>query len=235
MTYTSVAVIPARGGSKRIPRKNIKNFLGKPMLERTIHTLKSASIFDEIIVSTDDNEIAEIARLAGAKVPFLRDAKLADDHTPTAPVIAETLKKYFADYKVKFDLCCCVYPCNPILNVEIIKKAKFCLEETGENFVYPVCKYPHPVQRSMKMMDNGKMLFKYPEYELTRTQDFEELFHDAGQFYFGKSSAWLSGKKMHTDGIGMAIPSNQVIDIDTLEDWERAELLYKIIENDKLE
>ena len=233
MTEKVVAIIPARGGSKRIPRKNIKNFLGVPMLARTIGTLKSSRLFQKIIVSTDDSEIASVAIGAGAEVPFLRDPQLADDHTPTAPVIADTLIRYASENNVEFDLCCCVYPCNPILNIETIAQAKNYLEKTSANFVFPVCRYPHPVQRSMKRMESGKMVFNYPEHELTRTQDLEELFHDAGQFYFGTVTAWVSGKKMHTDGIGMTIPAHQVIDIDTPEDWERAELLYRLIEIQK--
>lgn len=228
MIYNNIAVIPARGGSKRIPRKNIKDFLGIPIIQRTIDILHDANIFEKILVSTDDQEIAEISIQSGAEVPFLRPRHLADDHTPTAPVIKDTIKKYCEKNNVTINLCCCVYPCNPMLKSETIIRAKNMLIEHNVDFVYPVCVYPHPIQRSMRIDTNGRMDFLYPEHELTRTQDLEECFHDAGQFYWGQTTAWLEEKRMHSDGMGMEIPASQVIDIDNEDDWLRAEALYKI-------
>ena len=235
MRCKTIAIIPARGGSKRIPKKNIKQFLGIPMIERTIQTLLNGNLFERIIVSTDDEEIAQVAKNAGAEVPFLRDAGLADDHTPTAPVIREVIDKYYQKFGLEFDFCCCVYPCNPLLDNTLLERARSWLAEREVDFVFPVCKYPHPIQRSLYKAANGKMSFRYPEFELTRTQDLEDLYHDAGQFYFGKVSAWLAGRKMHTDGVGIVVPMHKVIDIDTLEDWKQAELLFKTIETGKVE
>ncbi len=221
-----LAVIPARGGSKRIPRKNIKSFCGKPMLAWSIEAALQSGCFDEVIVSTDDAEIADVARQWGAGVPFMRPADLADDLTPTVPVVAHAVKQ-FLDLGGGVRYACCIYPCAPLLHIDDLKGAFELLRVQNVEYVYPVTEYPHPVQRAMRRMPDGAMRFVSPEHELTRTQDLEKLFHDAGQFYFGKTSAWLGHKKMHTAGIGMPIPSWRVADIDTEDDWIRAELMFK--------
>jgi len=223
-----IAVIPARGGSKRIPRKNIKDFCGRPMIAWAISAARESSLFDRIIVSTDDEEIAELARRWGAETPFVRPADLADDLTPTVPVIAHAVKSclvvgWVADYV------CCIYPCVPFLQVGDLITALELAQTRNADFVYPVTEYAHPIQRAMRLVSGGKMQFLSPEYELTRTQDLERTYHDAGQFYWGKVSAWLEHKKMHTDGLGMPIPNWRVVDIDSTDDWRRAETVFAAI------
>jgi pseudaminic acid cytidylyltransferase len=221
-----IAVIPARGGSKRVPRKNIKDFCGRPMIYWSINVAQESKLFDHIIVSTEDEEIAEIARKYGAETPFSRPVELADDLTPTVPVIAHAIKTCL-DKGCEVEYACCIYPCAPFLKADDLIVAFNLLYKNNVDFVYPVAEYAHPIQRAMRQLSNGQMQFINSENELTRTQDLEKLFHDSGQFYWGKTSAWLEHKKMHTDGIGMTIPSWRVVDIDSINDWLRAENLYK--------
>ena len=223
----NIAIIPARGGSKRIPRKNIKKFNGKPIIAWSILAAQKSELFDQIIVSTDDDEIKLISESYGANVPFIRPSNISDDHTPTATVIAHTIKKIDKLYQ-RVEYACCVYPCSPLLLPSDLIKAFSKLKSTGEDFIYPVVEYPHPIFRSMRKSKGGKMEFLYPQYELVRTQDLEKTFHDAGQFYWGRAEAWRELKKMHTDGIGMEVPSYRVADIDTKDDWRRAELLSQL-------
>tara|TARA_B110000503_G_C6954902_1_gene332566 strand:+ start:71 stop:754 length:684 start_codon:yes stop_codon:yes gene_type:complete len=221
-----IAIIPARGGSKRILRKNIKIFNGKPVIAWAIIAAQKSKIFDIILVSTDDDEIKSVAEKYGAIVPFIRPANIADAHTPTVPVISHAVKEIDRLYQY-VEYACCIYPCNPFLLVSDLVKAFDMIKSTGVDFVYPIVEYPHSVFRSMRKSTNGNMDFLYPEYELTRTQDLEKTFHDAGQFYWGKAESWRELKKMHTDGLGIEIPSYRVVDIDTEDDWKRAELLFK--------
>ena len=210
-----IAVIPARGGSKRIPRKNIKEFCGKSMIARAITTALESRLFDHVIVSTDDDEIANIARKWGAETPFLRPAELADDLTPTVPVIAHAVKSCL-DIGLAVEYACCIYPCVPFLQADDLIAAFDLLQNNNVNFVYPVTEYAHPIQRAMRQLSGGQMQFINSENELTRTQDLEKSYHDSGQFYWGKALAWLAHKRMHTDGLGMAIPNWRVVDIDAL-------------------
>jgi pseudaminic acid cytidylyltransferase len=223
-----VAIIPARGGSKRIPRKNIKEFCGKPMIVWAIEAAKKSGLFEQIIVSTDDEEISELANAWGAKTPFKRPADLADDLTPTVPVIAHATKECLR-LGMSLDYVCCIYPCAPFIEANDLVVALDLAVKNKADFVYPVAEYAHPIQRAMKMSITGKMEFISPQYELTRTQDLEKSFHDAGQFYWGNPMAWMAGKKMHTAGLGMKIPNWRVVDIDSMEDWERAELVFKAL------
>lgn len=222
-----IAVIPARGGSKRIPRKNIKEFCGKPMIAWAIDAALQSRLFDHVIVSTDDDEIADIAKNCGAETPFVRPDELADDITPTVPVIAHAVKSCL-DKEWVVEYACCIYPCVPFLQSDDLIAAFYLLQNNNANFVYPVTEYAHPIQRAMRQLLNGQMQFVNPEYELTRTQDLEKTYHDCGQFYWGKASAWLDHKRMHTDGLGMAIPNWRVVDIDSMDDWKRAEDIYKV-------
>ena len=224
-----IAVIPARGGSKRIPRKNAKPFFGVPMIARTISTALQSGLFEKVVVSTDDTEIAEISRQAGAQVPFTRPLDLADDLTPTVPVIAHAVQACNAlGWNVSY--ACCIYPCVPLLAVGDIAAALEMAVETDADFVYPVTDYAHPIQRAMRRSESGKMSLYSPQFEMTRTQDLEKSFHDAGQFYWGKAASWLEQKKMHTAGLGMPIPHWRVVDIDSEDDWRRAELLFKALQ-----
>ncbi len=224
----TIAVIPARGGSKRIPRKNIRDFCGKPMLVRTIQTVSASGLFEHVVVSTDDTEITRLANENGAETPFLRPQNLADDRTPTVPVISHAVSMMHEN-GLEAEFVCCIYPCNPFLQAQDLLAAFKLLQEQKADFVYPVTEYAHPVQRAMRRLADGRMEFLNSEHELTRTQDFEPLYHDAGQFYWGTASAWLAQKRMHTDGIGMTIPSWRVVDIDSEDDWRRAELLFETI------
>jgi pseudaminic acid cytidylyltransferase len=220
----NIAVIPARGGSKRIPRKNIKEFAGKPML--AWEAAKNSQLFAHVVVSTDDAEIARIARDQGAETPFIRPSELSDDHTPTVPVIAHAIE-VCAKHGWCCEYVCCIYPGTPFLQTGDLTAAFCMLRDRQVDFVYPVTEYAHPIQRAMRRKVDGSMQFLNPASELARTQDLERLFHDAGQFYWGKSSAWMMGKQMHTEGVGMPIPHWRVVDIDTEDDWLRAELLFK--------
>jgi pseudaminic acid cytidylyltransferase len=220
-----IAVMPARGGSKRLPRKNIKDFCGRPMISWSIKVAQDSKLFDHIVVSTDDEEIAKIARDCGAETPFMRPANLADDLTPTVPVVAHAVESCI-QIGLVVDYACCIYPCAPFLQVSDLVAAFELAHERKADFVYPVAEYAHPIQRAMRQLPDGGMQFLSPQFELTRTQDLEKTYHDAGQFYWGTSSAWLAKKKMHTDGLSMPIPNWRVVDIDTEDDWIRAEMIF---------
>ena len=225
----SIAIIPARGGSKRIPRKNIKPFYGKPMIAWAIEAAKKSGLFDRIVVTTDDYEIASIAKEWGAEVPFLRPVDLADDHTPTVPVIAQAITA-LAEKGIFSDLVCCIYPCAPFLQASDLLAGLELLHESGADFAYSIAEYAHPVQRALLRANDGKMQFLSPDYEITRTQDLPKVFHDAGQFYWGRVEAWLAEKRMHSEGAGLVIPHWRVVDIDVDEDWKRGELLFQILD-----
>lgn len=199
------------------------------MIARTIATALQSGLFERVVVSTDDAEIAEISRQAGAQVPFTRPLNLADDLTPTVPVIAHALQACnLLEWQVSH--ACCIYPCVPLLAIGDIAAALEMALDTDADFVYPVTDYAHPIQRAMRRSESGKMSLYSPQFEMTRTQDLEKSFHDAGQFYWGKASAWLEHKKMHTTGLGMPIPHWRVVDIDSEDDWRRAELLFKALQ-----
>jgi pseudaminic acid cytidylyltransferase len=222
-----IAIIPARGGSKRIPGKNIKVFYDKPMIAWAITIAKESGLFDHIVVSTDDEEIAGIARDWGAETPFKRPFDLADDLTPTVPVISHAVKSCIDLGWGGVDYACCIYPCVPFLRVSDLVAAFDLAQERNADFVYPITEYVHPIQRAMRILPSGQMQFFSSECELMRTQDLENSYHDAGQFYWGKTSAWLQHKRMHSDGLGMEIPNWRVVDIDSMDDWRRAENIYE--------
>jgi pseudaminic acid cytidylyltransferase len=223
-----VAIIPARGGSKRIPGKNSKMFRGKPMIAWAIGYALEARIFDKVIVSTDDALIAQVARTVGAETPFVRPADLADDLTPTVPVIAHAVEACQAmGWEIEY--ACCIYPCVPFLQTSDLVDAFALMQESDAHFAYPVTDYAHPIQRAMRRLPTGQMQFFEPEHELTRTQDLEKSYHDTGQFYWGKASAWKARMKMHTSGVGMVVPNWRIVDIDNADDWKRAELLHEVL------
>jgi pseudaminic acid cytidylyltransferase len=223
----NIAIIPARGGSKRIPGKNLKMFCGKPMIAWAIGYAIESEIFDKVIVSTDDERIAEVARAAGAETPFARPAELADDFTPTVPVIAHAIETcQTMGWEIEY--VCCIYPCVPFLQTSDLINAFALMQENDAYFAYPVTDYAHPIQRAMYRLSTGHMRFAQPEHELTRTQDLEKNYHDTGQFYWGKASAWTARMNMHTAGVGMVVPNWRVVDIDNADDWKRAELLHEV-------
>lgn len=226
----NIAIIPARGGSKRIPKKNIKQFLGKPMISYPISIALSTGIFEKVIVSTDDNEIADIAQAAGAEVPFIRPTDLSDDFTPTVPVIKHAVEFLIKEMSHPPQFVCCIYPANPFLREKDLENALDLLKNTrGVNYSFPICEYQSPIQRALQLNSENTIKPFNPEYALTRTQDLPKAFFDAGQFYWGKQSTWLSEKELHTNSTGLVIPNYRTVDIDTKEDWERAEILYKML------
>ena len=224
----NIAIIPARGGSKRIPRKNIKEFCGKPMIAYAITAAKESGLFEHIIVSTDDEEIAQIARTWGAEIPFVRPAVLANDYTVTVSVIAHAIVEC-RNLGWTFNHVCCIYPGVPFIQVDDLSGALVRMNNSESDYCFPVTEYPSTIQRALKLLSSGKVKPFYPEFELTRSQDLEPAYHDAGQFYWGKASAWLTNPKIHSTGLGYTIPNWRVIDIDTLEDWSRAEILAPIV------
>jgi pseudaminic acid cytidylyltransferase len=220
-----LAVIPARGGSKRIPRKNSKPFHGKPMIAYAIAAALASDVFDRVMVSTDDEEIAKVAVEYGAEVPFLRPPELADDHTPTVPVIAHAIT---ACQSIGMGVreVCCIYPGVPFISTIDLRMAYEQLLATNVHYVFPVTGFPSPIQRALRRLPNGSVSPFQPEYAATRTQDLEAGYFDVGQFYWGKASSWLAGLNVHLNGTTLVIPEWRVVDIDTPADWERAELLY---------
>ena len=220
----NIAIIPARGGSKRIPRKNIKTFCGQPMIAYAIKAAQGSGLFERVVVSTDDSEIQSIANSLGAETPFIRPAELANDFTATVPVVAHAIQACEA-LGWQFSNVCCIFPSVPFIEVNDLKGAFAKLTERGAEYCFPVTEFPAAVQRALKYSSHGLMEPLYPEYELTRSQDLEAAFYDAGQFYWGRKHAWLSNSRVHSSGVGYEIPSWRVVDIDTPADWERAERL----------
>jgi len=220
---SNVAIIPARGGSKRIPRKNLLPFDGVPMIVRSIRTALDSGLFEQVVVSTDDAEIADVARAHGAQVPFLRPADLADDFTGTAAVIVHALQQLPA-----FDYACCVYATAPLLQARYLHQGLELLEQHPDrSFAFSVCSFGFPVQRALTLDGQGALSPLYPEFRNTRSQDLPEAFQDAGQFYWGRSEAWLRGEVLYSPAsLPVILPRHLVQDIDTLEDWKRAEYLY---------
>lgn len=225
-----LAVIPARGGSKRIPRKNIKPFCGKPMIAWSIEAAQQSGCFDQIIVSTDDVEIAEVARQFGAAVPFMRPAELSDDHTGTIPVIRHAVEWFNAQGRA-VEQVCCLYATAPFVRVEDIQRGLKILDETGSDYAFSVTSYPFPIQRAIRITEQGRVEMFNSEHFNTRSQDLEEAYHDAGQFYWGRASAWLQGNMIFSpDSAPVLLPRHRVQDIDTPEDWLRAEWMFKAMQ-----
>lgn len=221
----NIAIIPARGGSKRIPGKNIKPFHGKPMIAYAISAAYASELFERVVVSTDDEEIAATAQACGAATPFMRPAELACDHTPTAPVVAHGIR-VCRELGWSFRHVCCIYPTVPFIQVEDLKGAYALMQRGVADYCFPVTEFPSAIQRALKRLENGVMQPLYPEYEVERTQSLEPTFYDAGQFYWGATEAWLNNAKIHSNGVGYVIPKWRVVDIDTPDDWRRAEVLY---------
>ncbi|MDC0296159.1 pseudaminic acid cytidylyltransferase [Akkermansiaceae bacterium] len=232
MIKKKLAIITARGGSKRIPRKNIKPFNGFPIIKYSIEAALSSNEFDEVMVSTDDQEISEIAQKYGATVPFFRSAKNSDDHSGTAEVIEEVILDYKNKNKI-FDYVCCIYPTAPFVSSLIIKEAMNKLVSLDADCVLPVVRYSYPIQRSLKIENGfGKMI--WPENYFARSQDLSPTFHDSGQFYCLKVESLLEQKKLFAEKtIPIEISELEMQDIDNEVDWTLAELKYKLIHKKK--
>ncbi len=224
-----LAVIPARGGSKRIPRKNIKPFGGKPIISWTIEAARESGCFDQITVSTDDHEIAEVALRLGAEVPFLRPDNLADDDTATIPVIRHAIE-WFIERGYNYDYVCCLYATAPFISAEDIARALAIIEGNNLDYVFPVTGYPFPIQRAIRITEQGTVEMFYPENYRVRSQDLEQAWHDAGQFYWGRVGAWLTEKPIFSSrSAPIVLPRIRVQDIDTPEDWYLAEMMYEVL------
>ena len=224
-----VAVLPARGGSKRVPRKNIRSLGGRPVIAWAIDTCLTSGLFDEVVVSTDDSEIAAIAAGLGASVPFMRPAELSDDHTPLAPVIAHAIRELELT-GVPAEAVCCVYPGSPSLRAEDLRGAWEALESSPDAaFVVGVLEYPHPIQRALERDSDGLIRMLDPSHALTRTQDLTPSWHDAGQFIWGRAQAWLDDLPILGNAIGYELASWRTVDLDTEADWTRAEVVFRAI------
>ena len=224
-----LAIIPARGGSKRIPRKNIKAFCGKPMIAWSIEAARESGCVDLIIVSTDDAEIAEVARAHGAETPFVRPAELANDHAGTIPVIRHATE-WFAAHVAPPDAVCCLYATAPFVRPEDLRSGLAALESSGADYAFSVTTYAFPIQRAIRITAAGRVEMFQSEHFNTRSQDLEEAFHDAGQFYWGRPAAWLAERPIFSPAaVPVILPRHRVQDIDTFEDWGRAELMLKIL------
>ncbi|KQZ28522.1 pseudaminic acid cytidylyltransferase [Mesorhizobium sp. Root552] len=225
-----LAVVPARGGSKRIPRKNIRPFCGRPMIAWPIEAARSSGCFDRIVVSTDDEEIAAVARECGADTPFVRPAELADDYTGTIPVLAHAIEWHRRE-GIDPRHVCCLYATAPFVRAEDLRSGLDLLEREGCDYVFSVTSYPFPIQRAIRLVEAGRVEMFYPEHFETRSQDLEEAYHDAGQFYWGRSEAWCTGKPIFSvDAAPLILPRCRVQDIDTPEDWKQAEWLFHALQ-----
>ena len=228
----ALAVITARGGSKRIPRKNIKEFLGRPIIAYSIGAALQSGFFDEVMVSTDDKEIASIAESSGAKVPFMRSEKTSSDYATTLDVLTEVVEKY-EELGQMFDYMCCIYPTAPFVTAKALGEAMDTLQRSGADGVIPVVKFSFPPQRAM-ILENGCLKAKWPENTQKRSQDLEAFYHDCGQFYCLNVKAFKEQKAIMMNNI---LPFYQeemnVQDIDTITDWEIAEMKYRILHDMK--
>ena len=228
-----LAVIPARGGSKRIPRKNIKTFGGLPMIAWSIKAAQQSQCFDRIIVSTDDAEIAEVAMSLGADVPFIRPDELSDDHTGTIPVVAHAITWQNQRSTTAKDVCC-LYATAPFVQADDLQLGLEILLSTGADYTFSVTSYPFPIQRAIRITTDMRVEMFSPTHFNTRSQDLEESWHDAGQFYWGTAKAWLTGKPIFSrDAVPVPLPRYRVQDIDTPEDWQYAELLFQLLNQKK--
>jgi len=225
----NIAIIPARGGSKRIPQKNIKYFCGKPIIVWSIETASASNCFDKIIVSTDDDEIAAISRNSGAEVPFSRPANLSGDYSDTISVIRHAIR-WIEKHNLKPEYVCCIYPTAPFMLVKDLKAGLQKIIKLQKNFVFTATTYAFPIQRAFKINQNDKVEMFNPENFTTRSQDLESAFHDAGQFYWGRANAWLKCESIFTsESSPLILPRYRVLDIDTKEDWAQAEMQFKAL------
>ena len=232
-----VAVIPARGGSKRIPNKNVKPFCGKPIIAYSIEAALASEVFDRVIVSTDSSEVMDVAKEYGAEVPFLRPDELSDDHTPTIPVIAHAIETL--DQQVESDPdseqakgivshACCIYATAPFVQVADIESGLKTLQTSQADFCFTATSFAFPIWRAIGLRENNTVEMFWPENGNKRSQDLEEAYHDAGQFYWGTSHAWKNATNIFSaNSTAVVIPRARVQDIDTVEDWERAEAMYR--------
>ncbi|KYK46045.1 pseudaminic acid cytidylyltransferase [Bradyrhizobium liaoningense] len=224
-----IAVIPARGGSKRIPRKNIRPFCGKPIISYSIDAARQSGLFDEIVVSTDDEEIAAVSRQLGATTPFVRPREIADDFTGTNAVVKHAVA-WFLERGNQISHACCIYATAPLIQPRYLREGHDALTRSDAAFAFSVTSYAFPIQRAVRITTSGRVDALYPEHRLTRSQDLEPAYHDAGQFYWGTRDAFRDDVPLFSErSIGIVLPRKYVQDIDTLEDWEQAEYMFRAI------
>ena len=228
MVYKALSIIPARGGSKRIPRKNIKEFVDQPIIAYSIRAALRSGCFDEVMVSTEDQEISTVATRYGAMVPFLRSPRTADDMAMLADVIAEVLSAYKKRGK-EFKYFCCILPTAPFVTNALLKRGYDLLVQSGADSVVPVVRFSYPIQRALKI-DHGTLKMFWPENYNKRSQDLEPAYHDCGQFYWMKSESLLEQKKLFArNTVPLEISEMEMQDIDVEEDWKIAEVKYKLL------
>lgn len=226
----NIAIIPARGGSKRIPKKNIRNFCGKPLIAYSIAAAKECGLFDHVIVSTDDSQIREIANTYGAETPFVRPPELANDHATTVPVIKQAVN-WVQEHVGPVDKVCCIYATAPFIQATSLHEAyKLLISKKVAGYVFSATTFPFPIQRAFKVKPDGLVEMFEPHNYMTRSQDLEEAYQDAGQFYWGDASNYMNEKIFFsTDSMAYVLPRHMVQDIDTPEDWKRAELMFQAL------
>jgi len=226
---STIAVIPARGKSKRIPRKNIRLFAGKPIIAYSIEAALGLDMFDRVIVSTDDEEIADVGRQYGADVPFVRPAELADDFTGTNAVVKHAIE-WFVGNEQPVSIACCIYATAPFIQASHLEEGYRKLIASDKAYVFSIARYSSPIQRAIRLNKAGEIVAVHPENYYVRSQDLEESYHDAGQFYWGRAEAFLNDVIPFSPvSLPVILPSHLVQDIDTPEDWRRAELLFKAL------
>ena len=222
----NIAIIPARGGSKRIPRKNIKLFCNKPIIAYSIETAIKSNLFDRIIVSTDDHEIAEVSKSYGAEIPFIRSDSLSNDYATTHEVIGDSISRIKMN-KNDIDNICCIYATAPLIKIEDLCSGLDKIEKEKWDVVFAAAKFSYPIFRSFKIKSTGGLDMIFPDHYFSRSQDLDHVYHDAGQFYWAKSNYWLTKQVKFNDKMSIIeIPSWRTQDIDTEDDWLRAEILY---------
>ena len=226
----NILIIPARGGSKRIPKKNIKEFNGRPIIEITLKKIKDLNCFSKVIVSTDDQEISLLAKRFGAEVPFSRPKNISDDFTTTREVIVHAINWYRSE-GIEFDFICCLYPTTPLLKSDyILEGINLFSNSDKKNYIFSATSFSHPVQRAFFIDEEGYSRMYDSDNFIKRTQDLKPSYHDAGQFYIASAETWLKKINIFEGGKPLIIPRWRAIDIDTLEDWDFAEKIYKLLE-----
>lgn len=234
MKTKNLCIIPARGGSKRIPRKNIKDFFGKPLIAYSIEVALKSELFDKVVVSTDDEEIAKIAKEYGAEVPFIRPVELSDDFSGTGVVVAHAVE-FLKQKGFSYDFVCTIYATAPLLQVEYLKEGYERLKNSDAHMAFSVTSMPFPIQRTFKITDDERCEMFTPQHFKSRSQDLEEAYQDAGQFYWSNQNNKATDIAFGKSSIPIVLPRHLVQDIDTLEDWERAEIMYQVINKDRCE
>lgn len=226
----NICIIPARGGSKRIPKKNIRDFCGRPMIARSIAAAENSGVFDRIFVTTDSEEVAAVAREQGAEIPFMRPPELSDDHASTDAVVVHALN-WCRENGCMPEYACCLYATAPFARPEYLRKGLELLKSTGATSAFSVTSFPFPIFRGLKINQTGALEMFWPEHRMTRSQDLPEAYHDAGQFYWMNVARYMQAPALYApDAVPVILPRYLVQDIDTPEDWERAEIMFRTLE-----